>query len=51
MGVLNLVVAYGFSTSTWASFKVFGATALMFVFTLGQGLYMSRHLPPDEAPK
>lgn len=51
MGVLNLAVAYGFSTSTWASFKVFGATALMFVFTLAQGLYLSRHLPSDEAPK
>ncbi len=51
MGVLNLAVAYGFSTSTWASFKVFGATALMFVFVMAQGLYLSRHLPPEEAPK
>lgn len=51
MGVLNLAVAYGFSTSTWASFKVFGATALMFVFVLAQGVYLSRHLPPEEAAK
>jgi intracellular septation protein len=48
MGVLNLVVAYGFSTGTWATFKVFGATGLMLLFTLAQGLYLSRHLPPNE---
>lgn len=46
MGVLNLYVAYHFSTSTWASFKAFGATGLMFVFMLAQGLYLSRHLKP-----
>jgi intracellular septation protein len=51
MGALNLVVAYSFSTSTWASFKVFGATALMFVFVLAQGMYLSRHLPPEETVK
>jgi intracellular septation protein len=49
MGVLNLYVAYNFSTSTWANFKVFGATGLMLLFTLGQGLYMSRFLS-DEDP-
>jgi intracellular septation protein len=48
MGVLNLWVAYSFSTSTWASFKVFGATGLMLVFTLGQGVYLMKHLPPEE---
>ncbi|MFT7721900.1 MAG: septation protein A [Roseateles sp.] len=48
MGVLNLYVAYHFSTSAWANFKVFGATGLILLFTLGQGVYMSRHLPPDE---
>ncbi len=47
MGLLNLYVAYSFSTSTWATFKAFGATSLMLVFMLGQGLYLSRHLKPD----
>lgn len=50
MGVLNLYVAYNFSTSAWANFKVFGATGLMLLFTLGQGLYMSRFLSDAEAP-
>jgi len=56
MGLLNLYVAFNYSTSTWANFKVFGATGLILLFTLAQGLYMSRHMPnndvaADEAPK
>ena len=47
MGLLNLYVAYSFSTSTWASFKAFGATGLMLVFMLAQGLYLSRHIKPE----
>ena len=50
MGVLNLYVAYNYSTSTWATFKVFGATGLMLLFMLGQGLYMSRYLKDEEMP-
>ncbi len=48
MGVLNLYVAYHFSTSTWANFKVFGVTGLILLFTLAQGLYLSKHLPPPQ---
>jgi intracellular septation protein len=47
MGLLNLYVAFNFSTSDWANFKVFGATGLMLVFTIAQGFYLSRHLPPE----
>ena len=47
MGLLNLYVAYSYSTSTWASFKAFGATGLMLVFMLAQGLYLSRHIKPE----
>ncbi len=46
MGVLNLVVAYGFSTATWVNFKLFGGVGLMLLFTLAQGLYLSRHIKP-----
>ncbi|WIT11925.1 septation protein A [Paucibacter sediminis] len=49
MGVLNLYVAYNFSTSSWANFKVFGSTGLMLVFTLAQGLYMGRHIIEDSS--
>ncbi|HEX7441063.1 MAG TPA: septation protein A [Caldimonas sp.] len=52
MGLLNLYVAYSYSTSTWASFKAFGATGLMLVFVLVQGFYLSRHLkPPADVPE
>ncbi|MBO9688144.1 septation protein A [Roseateles chitosanitabidus] len=50
MGFANLYVAYSYSTEAWANFKVFGSTGLMVLFTLGQGVYMSRHLPQEEAP-
>jgi intracellular septation protein len=49
MGVLNLWVAYHFSTDTWVNFKLFGGIGLMLVFTLAQGLYISRHLPEQAA--
>jgi intracellular septation protein len=49
MGVLNLWVAYNFSTDAWVNFKLFGGIGLMLLFTLAQGLYISRHLPEDDA--
>jgi len=49
MGLLNLYVAYSYSTSTWASFKVFGATGLMLAFSIGQVFYLGRYLKTEEA--
>jgi intracellular septation protein len=49
LGVLNIYVAYNFSTSAWADFKVFGTTGLILVFTLAQGIYLSRHLPEPKS--
>jgi intracellular septation protein len=48
MGLLNLWVAYSFSTATWVNFKLFGGIGLMLLFTLAQGLFLSRYLK-DEA--
>ena len=50
MGLLNLYVAYTYSTSTWASFKAFGATGLMLVFMVAQGFYLNKHLLPEAVP-
>jgi intracellular septation protein len=47
MGLLNLYVAYSYSTATWASFKAFGATGLMIAFMVGQGVYLGRHIKPE----
>ena len=51
MGVVNLYVAYNFSTSAWANFKVFGVTGLMVLFVVAQSLYLGKHLPPEEESK
>lgn len=49
LGVLNLVVAFNFSRTTWVAFKSFGLTVLTLVFALGQGLLISRYLDRVEA--
>ena len=52
MGVLNLWVAYQFSTDIWVNFKLFGSMGLMLVFIVAQSLWLSRHMhenAPDGA--
>ena len=49
MGLVNIVVAYTFSQEFWVNYKLFGSTALMFLFILGQGMYLSRHLSQEDA--
>jgi intracellular septation protein len=44
MGVLNLWVAFNFDTDTWVNFKLFGGLGLMFVFIIGQALYLGRYM-------
>ena len=44
MGLLNLWVAYSFSTNAWVNFKLFGGLGLMLAFTVAQGLYLSQYL-------
>lgn len=41
LGVLNLVIAYQFDTTVWATFKVFGTLALMVIFVVIQGIVIS----------
>ena len=48
MGVLNLFVAYRFSTDVWVNFKLFGGMGLLLLFALAQALLLSRHLPEEE---
>ncbi len=50
MGLLNLHVAYSFSTPVWVNFKLFGGLGLMLLFTLAQGVYLSRHMKPEADP-
>jgi len=48
MGLLNIYVAYTFSTATWVNFKLFGGLGLMLAFMVVQGVYLSRHLKNEE---
>ena len=47
MGVINLWVAYNFSTSTWVNFKLFGGMGLMLLFILVQAFFLNKHIKPD----
>jgi intracellular septation protein len=49
MGVINILVAYNFSTDSWVNYKLFGGTGLMIIFMIGQGLYVSRHIEEEDA--
>lgn len=44
MGVINLYVAFNFSTNAWVNFKLFGGMGLMFAFVIGQSLMLSKHM-------
>ena len=46
MAAINGYVAAAYSTETWVNFKLWGY-AFPLVFIVGQGLYISRHLKPD----
>jgi intracellular septation protein len=49
MGVVNLWVAYSFSTENWVNFKLFGGMGLMFVFVIGQAFYLARYIEDPKA--
>lgn len=44
MGVLNLYVAFNYSTDTWVNFKLFGGMGLMLLFVVGQALMLAKHI-------
>jgi intracellular septation protein len=48
MGVINIYVAFTFSTETWVAFKTFGLMGLMFFFIIGQSLYLSKYIKDPE---
>ena len=44
MAVLNLWVAYHFSTKEWVYFKVVGCLSLTVLFIIGQSFYLARYM-------
>jgi intracellular septation protein len=47
-GILNIYVAYNFEQATWVKFKVFGLTALTFVFMISQTLWIANLIGDDD---
>ena len=45
LGALNLYVMYNYDEQTWAYFKVWGMMGLLFLFAIGQAIWISRHAP------
>lgn len=43
MGLINLYVAYSFTTAFWVNFKLFGFTGMMFAFIIVQSMFLSKH--------
>lgn len=44
VGILNLLVAYNFSSETWVNFKLFGMMGLTFAFVIAQVVYLQQHV-------
>ena len=51
LGVINLYVAFNYSTDTWVNFKLFGATGMMLVFVVLQGLALAKYMDQPEEGK
>ena len=47
MGVLNLYVAFNYSTDAWVNFKLFGGMGLMLVFVVLQALMLAKHVDAE----
>lgn len=49
LAALNQYFALTLSLDAWVKVKVFGGTALSFIFVLGQAFWMAKYLPDDVA--
>jgi intracellular septation protein len=48
LGLINLYVAYSYSTDTWVNFKLFGATGIMLVFIFAQAAMLAKYVEEDK---
>jgi len=52
LGALNLFMAFVVfkdDEGAWVNFKVFGMTAIFFLFSVGQAMMLMKHIPQEEA--
>jgi intracellular septation protein len=48
LGVVNLYVAFNYSTDSWVDFKLFGVTGMILVFVLLQAMALSKYMEEDK---
>lgn len=48
LGIVNLYVAFNYTTDQWVNFKLFGATSMMIVFILAQAAMLSKYVEEDK---
>lgn len=48
LGLINLYVIYNFDTETWVNFKLFGMMGLTILFVMGQGVFLMKHIKPEQ---
>ncbi|MEZ0233003.1 MAG: septation protein A [Methylophilaceae bacterium] len=51
LGVINIIAAKILSCDGWVNFKVYGFTGIMFVFIVGQMLFLSKYMTTTEDSK
>ncbi len=44
IGILNIYIAYEFSTEVWVNFKMFGSLVLLFVLVIIQSFYIAKYV-------
>ncbi len=49
MGILNIYVAYHYSTDTWANIKLISVVGIMPAFVIIQSLYLSKYMEEPQA--
>ena len=47
LGCLNWYIFSNYNNDVWMNFKTFWALGLTVAFVIGQGFWLSRHLPKD----
>ncbi len=47
LGIVNLFVAYNFTTDQWVNFKLFGTTGCLVLFIVAQSFWFAKYMKED----
>ena len=48
VGIINLYIAFNYSTEFWVNFKMFGMLGLFFLFAIGQSFFLAKYMTEPE---